>query len=90
MELLRSAFPTAGKDSRPAGSLAARVDERPGAPLNLSFTGPFEAQIPAEERQHVILESVGYRASMRSVVHLEPVLDAIRVQHLMQLTRINA
>ena len=50
-----------------------------------SFTIRARAQIPTEERQDVVLEAIGDRARMGTVIDLKGIGDAIFIENFMQL-----
>jgi len=56
-------------------------------PKSLLAAG-IKTEILAEERHHVVLESVGYRTGVSSVIDLKAMRDSIPVQNLVELCRI--
>ena len=56
-------------------------------PKSLLAAG-IKTEILAEERHHVVLESVGYRTGVSSVIDLKAMRDSISVQNLVELCRI--
>ncbi|MDR3721448.1 MAG: hypothetical protein P4L00_07585, partial [Candidatus Acidoferrales bacterium] len=50
-----------------------------------SFAIRTRAQIPAQKRQDVVLETISNRARMGTVVDLKGMCDAILIEHFVQL-----
>ena len=48
------------------------------------------AQILIEERDYVVLEAIGDGAGMGSVIHLEAIPDAVALQGLVEVLRVEA
>jgi hypothetical protein len=48
------------------------------------------AQILAEKRHDVVLKAVGYGAGMSAMIDLEGIGDAITVESVMQLARVDS
>jgi len=44
-----------------------------------------KAEIPAEERHHMVLEAIGYGADMRTRIDLETVCDSVFIEDFVQL-----
>ena len=65
---------------------------------HLSIAGPrplckllairLETEIRAEKRHHMILEAIGDRTGMRTVINLKTIGNSILVQHVVELTRV--
>ena len=62
----------------------------PASPAVWLLAARGKAQILAEERHHVILESVGDRAGVRPRINLKAVRDSVVVHDVMQLGGVKA
>jgi hypothetical protein len=49
-----------------------------------------KAKIPAEKRQHIILESIRYLSCVSAGINFEPVRDPILIENIMQLAGISS